>query len=317
MKKMIALILSFVFGVGLLAACGEIRTPADMPVSENSSQPTGTSPAETETPAPAPAESGDQTYGGDRFVGEWSDEVSQRAALTIIPTEEFGVYNVRLHWSDTAASFVEWEMTAAYDDSSDSIRYTDGSRCYVTLHEDADEERTPDWEASEGRFFFEGDRLCWEDDKEKSDEGVRFVRITTYAPGVSELLDSFFRPVAGIPNGTPGAMLKQAQVACDALRFANTNAVWCNDPGELRAHLAEAWAGLTAVEQVAFEENLFAVHGLIVNSVVDWENYGYLFEDAGIAEDMQALESDRTALESFSRLFDHTVAVCLAGEDGD
>lgn len=328
MKKTIAFILTLMLCVSLLAACGGAPAPAG-----TNDQPAETSPAETaptengdrdsETgvpdagtaaPADTPEESQRLIYGGDKFVGQWSDQASQRAYMTIIPTDYFGVYSVLLHWGDTAATFAEWDMTAAYDEASDSIRYTDGSRFSVTLHEDADEDRSLEWEASEGSFFFEDGVLRWEDNKEESDGDVAFEKVTTYAPTPEELVESFFKPVAEIPNGTAGAMLRKAQVACSTLRFADTYAIWSNDLQELRANLAEAWAGLSAEEQAAFDENIFAVQGVIVNAAVTWEDYSGLFEDAGVREEMQALERDDTAMESFTRLFDNAVTVCLAGE---
>lgn len=328
MKKTIAYILTLLLCVSMLTACGGNLSPAgtndhqpaetgpaETAPAENENPETGATDASSEAPAAAPEESQSLIYGGDKFVGQWTDEGSQRAWMAIIPTDYFGVYSVLLHWGDTAASFAEWDMTAAYDEDSDSIRYTDGSRFYVTLHEDADEDRVLEWEASEGRFFFQGDTLRWEDNKEESDGDVVFVKITTFAPSAADLAENFFRPVAEIPNGTAGAMLRKAQVAYSTLRFAYTYAIWSNDLHELRANLAEAWGSLSADEQAAFDENIFAVQGLIVNSAVTWEDYSGLFEDAGVREEMQALEEDNAAMESFTRLFDNAVTVCLAGEE--
>lgn len=135
------------------------------------------------------------------------------------------------------------------------------------------------------------------------------------SPSGSDLLISFFKPVADLPRGTAGAMLKQAQAACDVLRFANDSTVRSSNPDELRANLAEAWDGLTDEERAAFEENLPALRDMIAGSAADWEEYRGIFEDAGIAEDMLALASDETAMESFSALFDHTAAVCF--EEGN
>ena len=59
------------------------------------------------------------------------------------------------------------------------------------------------------------------------------------------------------------------------------------------------------------EENIFAVHGLVVNSAVNWDDYGYLFDDIGVRDEMQALIADNTVMEGFTRLFDSAVAACL------
>ncbi len=266
----------------------------------------------TFAPGLAPEELQGSGFDGDRFVGEWSDEYSQRAFLRVVPTDYFGEYSILIHWGNSADSFAEWNMTASYDGDSGSIRYTDGSCSDVTLHENADEKRDIIWEGSEGRFFFEGDTLRWEDNREESDADMVFVKDTTPAPSPAELTEQYFRPIAQIPDGTAGVTLKEAQVACEALRFADTYAVWCNDTDELQENLAEAWKGLTGEEQAAFGDHLFAIHGLVVNSTVNWTDYGWSFEDAGVGEEMQTLEADRTALEGFYRLFDSTVETCFA-----
>ena len=267
----------------------------------------------TFAPDPAPEKMPASFFGGDRFVGEWSDEFSERAWMRVVPTDYFGVYSVMIHWGNSADSFAEWDMTASYDEDSGSIRYTDGCCLNVTLHENADEERSIEWEGSEGRFFFEGDKLRWEDTREESDADMIFAKSIAAAPSPAELAEHYFRPIALIPEGTAGVTLKEAQAACEILRFADTYAVWCSEPEELRTNLAAAWIGLTGEEQAAFGGHLFTIHGLVVNSAVNWTDYGWSFEDAGVGEEMRTLEADRTVLEGFYRLFDGTVEACLAG----
>ena len=311
MKKTIAQFMSLLLCAALLAACGKAPMIAEAP-EEPSAAPT----APAEEPSAAAEESGETAPDGARYAGQWTDELTQRAWLRIVPTGESGTYDVLLHWGDTAATFVEWDMTAVVD-ADGSLRYTDGRRSFVTLHEDAPEERALEREGAAGRFFFEGDALRWEDDGEDSDEDVRFLPVTTYAPAASELLDRFFKPVALIPVGTSGSSLRRAQTACDALRYADANALWCCDEEELRAALTEAWAGLTAEEQAAFAENLLSVRALIADSAADWAGSGAVFTDAGVGEEMQALEADRAALASWERLCESALALLPAqGQEG-
>ena len=316
MKKMIALTLTLMLCAGLLAGCAD-RTPS-APDKPDETAPSETATGETTPHENTPSEPAenldaaeDAVFGGDKFVGQWSDEYSQRVYMTVVPTERYGVYSVTIRWSNSYAKFNEWDMTASYDEASDSIKFTDGARYTVTLSEDADEVRQLQWDNSVGRFYFEDGKLRWEDGKEESDVDLRFVLLTTYAPSADVLLESFLKPIADMHSGESGSVLKRARAAYAALKFARDYVIWSNDPSELKANLAEAWGGLSAEEQTEFDENIFAVHGLVVNSAVSWDDYGYLFDDIGVSDEMQALIADNTVMEGFTRLFDSAVTVCL------
>ncbi|MBQ9663223.1 MAG: hypothetical protein IJV40_08755 [Oscillospiraceae bacterium] len=322
MKKKLIAFAIFTALMLLLAACGSAPV-AETEATSAADKPDETAPSETATgettsredppaePAGNPDAAEDSGFGGDKFVGQWSDEYSQRAYMTVVPTERYGVYSVTIHWSSSYAEFAEWDMTASYDEVSDSIKYTDGARYTVTLSEDADEVRQLQWDNSAGRLHFEDGKLRWEDGKEESDVDLRFALLTNYAPSADVLLESFLKPIANLHSGESGSLLKRARAAYDALKLASDYLIWSNDPSELKVNLAEAWCGLTAEEQSAFEENIFAVHGLVVDSAVSWGDYSYLFDDIGVNDEMQALIADNTVMEGFTRLFDSAVTVCL------
>lgn len=311
MKQTILSFLSLLLCAGLLVGCSGGATPVDA-VGETPSEASPAAVAEALPPSAAPEQEPDFAYGGDRFVGQWEDGYSQRAYMMILPADHYGVYRVVLHWGDSAFSFAEWDMTASRDEASDSIRYTDGSRFYVSLREDGTEDRALDWDSSEGRFFFEGSVLHWEDSKEESAGDLFFSRLTAEAPSAEDLIENYFRPVLSVAPGTSGTMLRTAQAAYTSLRFASDRALWSGDMSALHARLGEAWAGLSAEEKAAFEESVYAVQELVVNSSVSWADYEAIFADAGIdGSEMQALEADPAAMESLCRLFDSAVAACL------
>jgi len=228
----------------------------------------------------------------ERFSGQWTDETAQRAVLTVVPAGD-GLYEILLHWSDGAASFVQWEMTSSYDLDRDALVYEDGARSYVTLHETGPEDVERQWSGSVGAFWLEDGKLCGADDKEEDNEGIRFERISIYAPDAEYLLDRCLRPIAA------GA---DAAAACDVLRFADAFSVWCCDREELRANLAEAWAGLSESEQKAFAENVEQVSLLIFTAADNWSACEKQFEDAGVREEMQALAASSAARLSWQRL---------------
>ncbi len=326
MKKKISLILSVLLCLSLLAACGTASpvqetppsaapeaVPSEQPETAVASQPESAEPETVpseqpeETPDPAAEAVWATLYGGDRYVGEWMDEVSQRASLSIIPTDNFGVYSVLLHWGSSADTARQWLMTASYEDAG-RIHYTDGSCRDVTLHEVGDMEEQVLWEGSEGSFSLEAGKLRWEDNQEETSAELSFVRQASPVPSSAMLLDSCLKPVANLPVGTAGATLHMAKTAFEMLRFAQEQQIWNCDIPALRAGLQEAWAGLSPEEQTAFMDNIFRIHGAIVDSAVDWDSTGHLFEDAGVGDETRMLELDPTAMEGFYRLFDGAVA---------
>ncbi len=319
MKKMITLIVSLALCVSLLAACGKTAAPVETnPGTPAETTPSQTTPAET-TPQPAepaptqPAETPADEPAlpqADPFVGQWSDTYSQRAYLTVVPTGT-GAYIVRLHWGDTAASFAQWDMNAAYDAASDSIVYSDGTRSYITLKEDDTEDVQVEWTGSSGRFYLEDGMLRWEDDKDESDEDVRFEKMESITPDAATLATGYLLPIVQMPAGVSGAALQQAQITCETLRFVSFYNIWALDQESLRQNLADAWTGFSADEQAAFADNLTVVSDQIAQAVANWDEVSGIYDDCGMAADMKWLVKDPAVLQGWRMLTEATSAACL------
>ena len=126
--------------------------------------------------------------------------------------------------------------------------------------------------------------------------------VEIYVPTAEILLDSYFRPVIAIPQGTAGASLAQAQCACDALAFAAGNQLWMTDTEMLQANLLEAWNSLTGEEQNCFYLNYLGLDELLKGCFEDWGALRGGFEDAGAADAMEALLEDGTSQWSWDTL---------------
>ena len=111
-------------------------------------------------------------------------------------------------------------------------------------------------------------------------------------PDVVDLAEGYFRAIAGVEQGTAGASLKLAQAAAEAADFAAAFELWDPDVELLRSNMLEAWESLTEEEQAAFDDNFVNVASLIDSCLNDWEANQGLFEDAGVAEDMEMLVFD-------------------------
>lgn len=127
-----------------------------------------------------------------------------------------------------------------------------------------------------------------------------------YLPDAETFADAYFRAVAGIPQGTAGASLTQAQVACDVLGFAFYNELWLPDTDALRANMLEAWESLTDEERANFDANFPAFNELLNSCFEDWAANRSRFEDAGVAETMEELMENGTAQWSWDELSANT-----------
>ena len=127
-----------------------------------------------------------------------------------------------------------------------------------------------------------------------------------HVPDAEAFADLYFRVAAGIPQGSSGASLTEAQSACDVLGFAAGSELWLADVETLRANMLEAWESLTDDERARFDESFPALNELINDCFEDWESNRGRFEDAGVADNMEELFEDGTSRWSWDALSANT-----------
>lgn len=128
-------------------------------------------------------------------------------------------------------------------------------------------------------------------------------------PDADALRDRYLLVIADLPAETAGASLSAAAAAQEVLRFAADHWLWDPDIDTLRANLMDAWNGLTAEQQQAFDERFMEIVALLDACQQDWAAQRPLFEDAGVAEQMDAILSDPLSFQAWQNLRDHTLTL--------
>ncbi len=129
------------------------------------------------------------------------------------------------------------------------------------------------------------------------------------APSAEAFVTGYFKPIAEIQPGSAGSSLKMAKAVCAAVTFASENKL--KDAGEkaLKEQILAAWNSLEESEQKAFDECFLDVVGRVSSCAEDWSASKGTFEDAGVADQMQALLEDPDAIESWERLVGFTLTM--------
>ena len=134
-------------------------------------------------------------------------------------------------------------------------------------------------------------------------------------PGAEELRNGFFDPVTACQPGTAGASLKQAWAACTVFAFAHSHHLFDAAPSHLCQQLEEAWEGLDQAERDAFDESFVGLCLLVFDCFDDWETVRPTFDDAGVAETMDQLLTDRDARADWMALVSCTLTMDRGEEE--
>ena len=116
-------------------------------------------------------------FTGVEFVGEWQDEVSQRAMMSVKKTDETGVYDVVIHWGGSYNSATEWRMQTFAGAQDEILSYENGVKVEAAFSEDGTEEDTVIWENGTGYLMFRDGYLTWYDEQETQAADCRFVKV--------------------------------------------------------------------------------------------------------------------------------------------
>ena len=132
---------------------------------------------------------------------------------------------------------------------------------------------------------------------------------TRPVPSAQTLADEYFRVVGAYHMGTAGSSLAKAKAACDVVSFAAGQKLSGAHIPSLRQNLLQAWESLSEDERTYFDENFLDLVLYIQTCTTDWEQNRGIFEDAGVAEEMEKLLNDPDAMESWNVLQSHTVTL--------
>ena len=251
------------------------------------------------TPAPEAAEAPDAPPEEDvaeyidpyAFVGTW---IHDRATLSIAPlgaAPEEERFKCLIQWGNSAAETVLWEYDC-YCDGERLVSFETGVKRSMVYDESGDF-RIGEVFFTDGAAAFElkeQNLLVWTDFKESPDGGVYEFERAEYVgtdPTEEDFAEDFFRPVAGLPEGSAGASLQKAVAALGMIRFAGEHRLWCLPEPFLTETMQAGWDSLSADEKTAFAERFDAVAALIDETCADPDANLGRFQDAGVGTAMK------------------------------
>ncbi|MCR5482319.1 MAG: hypothetical protein K6F52_05930, partial [Clostridia bacterium] len=94
--------------------------------------------------------------------GEWQDSYSQRCVMTL--KNEGDHVGIKVHWGDSCASFVEWNMTATAGEDG-TLNYSDCTKDYITMADNGDIVSSESQKIDkDGYFLYSAEKktLSWE-----------------------------------------------------------------------------------------------------------------------------------------------------------
>lgn len=291
MKKRLILLLTFLLCLCLLTACGET--------------------AQTPSGEDAPASSGQSNVrdavpqGKIDYLGGWQDAANDKVVLTVVPTQSYGDFAVLVRRSDSAQETTEWSLNVLFNEESGELEYWNGEKFERSYGEDGESVTEKQiWTDSQGTFRLnDAKELEWTDNREDFAASCRFTRTYAKTPSEAQFVESFYRLVAHLEEGTAGASLKRASAACKIVDFADGCELWNANTDELRAVMLSAWQSLTDTERESFSGNFPAVAQLMTAALAATDGRYGVFDDAGVGDRIRELMGSDFARYSWATLY--------------
>lgn len=137
----------------------------------------------------------------------------------------------------------------------------------------------------------------------------------TAAPTEKQLLNGFFKVVAGIERGTAGASLKEAEAAAEVFKFAQDYSIATCNIEELRDNMLDVWEDkMTADQRAAFDESWMGIVQLL-DGIQAKGKVPAAFADAGVADEFKTLMAQDGAWDNWDTLRSHTMT--MGNSDGE
>ena len=241
------------------------------------------------------------------FAGIWTDENFDRMVLSILPSEvcwsdermgeeaSAQKYVIQMVWSSSDSEESIYNIVAEMDESGKKLTYEGGLYAEFVYDENGDvnEEETCLVEDNGTGFFSmnEDGLLFWHDSYLQDADNMTLVRNVAEAPSAEEIRESYYQKVIGLEKDTAGASLKLAQTVQEIFMFCMINPFWCMDGEQFGMNLALAQQMLTAEEKAAFDQNRGALTQEISRLLMENEEAGSIYADAGIENQIETLRN--------------------------
>ncbi len=109
-------------------------------------------------------------------VGEYQDDTSERANMTITPEGEEGHYSVMIRWGSSADQTTIWEFEGDFDRGSGMLPYEKCKKIELFLDDNGYEKEDIKYEDGKGALLFYEGGFHWEDKKESAGQDCYFVK---------------------------------------------------------------------------------------------------------------------------------------------
>lgn len=109
-------------------------------------------------------------------VGEYQDETSQRAMMTITPEGEEGHYVVNIDWGSSAWETTIWEFEGDFDRDAGMLSYKKCTKYELYLDENDKQQEKVIYDDGTGALMYYEDGFHWEDKKENAGKDCHFIK---------------------------------------------------------------------------------------------------------------------------------------------
>lgn len=109
------------------------------------------------------------------LVGEYQDETSQRATMTVTPDGE-DHYQVEIVWGGSATEMAVWTFEGDFDYASGMLTYDNGRKVIDDFKEDGSQSEEVVYEGSKGALMYYDEGLHWQDDKDDTGKDCHFIK---------------------------------------------------------------------------------------------------------------------------------------------
>ena len=253
-----------------------------------------------------------------QLTGIWSDAHFDRMVLTILPSEatwfdermgedaDAQKYVIRMNWPSSESEESVYNIVAVLDETGKTLAYEGGMFAEYAYDENGDvnEEDTCLVEDNgTGSFVLAEDgSLRWQDSYLKDAAEMVLQREIAPAPSAEEILESYYRTVISLETETAGASLKLAQAVRDIYQFCMIHPFWCMDKEAFSQSLTAAAEQLNGEEKAAFDQKCSTLNLEITRLLMEDEETGSIYSDAGIEKQIEELRNSpdiRLSVETF------------------
>ena len=119
-------------------------------------------------------------------AGEYQDETSQRAMMTITPEGEEGHYSVLISWGSSAFETTIWEFDGDFDYDSGMLTYENCCKYELTVNEDGEQKEDEIYQDGKGALLYYEDGFHWDNKGDDDGKDCYFKKIDDLSDAIIE-----------------------------------------------------------------------------------------------------------------------------------